>query len=242
MNRIVRLLIVTGVAAASIAATSATVGLREQVRLQEMVLDGYLGDLADQSARMQEAWSRVDRATGDLVRALEQGESLDSLRLRSEDLRQAESDLDMLLLDSQRIRGQILGARMLIAAAEEEIRRLEGEPGEVADPLTGTWRLAVEPGGLEGTAYLQLEGTLVQGTYELAGGWSGSFRGTLVARKVRLERIDSRIGFAAIFYGRLVDTDEGPRLQGTWEATQLARGLPSSGTWISEKVSDAGGE
>jgi len=55
---------------------------------------------------------------------------------------------------------------------------------------------------------------------------------------VRLERIDSQIGFAAIFYGRLVGRGENLRLQGNWEATQLASGLPSRGSWTATRVSD----
>jgi hypothetical protein len=93
----------------------------------------------------------------------------------------------------------------------------------------------VEP-DQEGTAYLQQMGTLVTGTYALSGGFSGSFRGTLVAGKVRLERIDSQIGFAAIFYGRLIGEGPNARLQGNWEATQLASGLPSAGSWTGRRI------
>jgi hypothetical protein len=63
-------------------------------------------------------------------------------------------------------------------------------------------------------------------------------RGTLVAEKVRLERIDSQMGFAAILHGRLQVQGETARLQGSWEATQLATGLPASGTWVAERVSE----
>jgi hypothetical protein len=87
-------------------------------------------------------------------------------------------------------------------------------------------------------AFLQQQGTLVSGTYALSGGFSGSFRGTLVAGKVRLERIDSQIGFAAIFYGRLLGQGRNLRLQGNWEATQLASGLPSNGNWSARKTEE----
>ena len=75
-------------------------------------------------------------------------------------------------------------------------------------------------------------GTLVTGTDSPAGGWNGSFRGTLVAGKVRLERIDSQIGFAAIFYGRLVSAGSSSRLEGTWEgdtARQRSAGVGNLG-------------
>jgi hypothetical protein len=120
------------------------------------------------------------------------------------------------------------------------MERLASAFGEAEAPLTGTWALAVDP-GQEGTMFLQQQGTLVTGTYALSGGFSGSFRGTLVAGKVRLERIDSQIGFAAIFYGRLVGQGRNLRLQGNWEATQLATGLPSTGNWTARRVGEGGG-
>jgi len=93
----------------------------------------------------------------------------------------------------------------------------------------------IEPGGIEGTAELRLDGTVIMGTYELEGGWYGSFKGTLVAGKVRLERIDSQLGFAAVFYGTL-DAGEPPRLSGTWEGTNLAAGQPAGGSWLAERL------
>ena len=44
--------------------------------------------------------------------------------------------------------------------AQAEIARLEQEYGPAPDPLSGTWRIAIEPGGLEGRMVLALEGTL----------------------------------------------------------------------------------
>jgi len=92
--------------------------------------------------------------------------------------------------------------------------------------------------GQEGLVYLQQQGTLVSGTYALSGGFTGSLRGTFVSGRVRLERVDSQIGFAAIFYGRLADRGQNPTLQGNWEATQLASGLPSRGSWTARKVTE----
>jgi hypothetical protein len=123
----------------------------------------------------------------------------------------------------------------MIAAIELEVQRLSAGIGGAEAPLTGAWRLAVEP-GQEGVAYLEQQGTLVAGTYSLSGGFDGSFRGTFVAGKVRLERIDSQYGFAAIFYGRMVGQGRNARLQGNWEATQLASGLPSMGSWTATRL------
>jgi hypothetical protein len=130
----------------------------------------------------------------------------------------------------------LIAGRLRIAELEAEVERLESAVGTSDDPVSGPWRLVVEPGGQEGYMSLVLDGTLVQGTYQLAGGWTGSLRGTLVAGKLRLERIDSQIGFSSVFYARLIGSGEEARLEGTWDATQLATGMPSSGSWVAERV------
>lgn len=212
--------------------------LRQQMRIQQEVLRNDLLDLQDERARMQEAWVRVERGIADMVAAQEQGESLDSLKLRDEDLRIAEAELMMQLFAVQRLRRKVLEGRDLIAVTESEIRRLESEVGPGADPLSGTWQVVMEPGGQEGLMFLQLDGTLVQGTYRLSGDWSGSLRGSLVSGKVRLERVDSQLGFVATLYGNLVGSGDSARLEGSWEATQLAVGMPSGGSWLAERVDE----
>ncbi len=203
------------------------------------MLDDGLSSLDQERAQLQEAWVRMERQSADFLQAKRQGESLESLQLRDQDLRQAESEFMMSLFAMQRLRRSMLTTQATIDVTQQAIRRLEEAVGSAEDPLSGTWRLAVEPGGQEGQMSLQLDGTLVQGTYHLSGNWIGSLRGTFVAGKVRLERIDSQIGFAAIFHGRLQGQGKNATLQGNWEATQLAAGMPSSGTWVAHKVTEA---
>lgn len=210
-------------------------GLREQVRVREGVLADQVTGLSEAREELREVWGRYDLQAQNLLRAQAEGESIDSLLLREDELRQVEAELLSALAKSQQQLRSMLENRRLIAALADEIRRLSAQVGAGEAPLTGTWRLMVEP-DQEGTAYLQQMGTLVTGTYALSGGFSGSFRGTLVAGKVRLERIDSQIGFAAIFYGRLIGEGPNARLQGNWEATQLASGLPSAGSWTGRRI------
>ena len=73
----------------------------------------------------------------------------------------------MYLFSTQRLRREMLASRAMIAATEEEIRRLEAAVGAGDDPLTGTWRVVMEPGGQQGLMFLRLDGTLVQGTYRV---------------------------------------------------------------------------
>jgi len=210
-------------------------GLREQVRVREGLLTDQVTGLSDAREELREVWGRYDLQAQNLLRAQAEGESVDSLLLREDELRQVEAELLAALAKNQQQLRSMLENRRLIAALADEIRRLSAQVGAGEAPLTGTWRLMVEP-DQEGTAYLQQMGTLVTGTYALSGGFSGSFRGTLVAGKVRLERIDSQIGFAAIFYGRLIGEGPNARLQGNWEATQLASGLPSAGSWTGRRI------
>lgn len=211
--------------------------LREQISIRETVLEGQIDDLAEARDQLRELWSQLELQTGNLMRAQREDETVDSLRLRDEDLRRIESEFMALIFKAQQYRRSTIDNRTMLAAMNAEVERLSADVGAGEAPLTGTWRLVVEP-GQDGMAYLQQQGTLVTGTYALSGGFSGSFRGTLVARKVRLERIDSQIGFAAIFYGRLVGQGRNLRLQGNWEATQLASGLASAGNWTGTKVEE----
>jgi hypothetical protein len=211
--------------------------LREQIRVREAILEGQLEDINQARQQLRELWTQLEQQTGNLMRAQREGETVDSLRLRDDDLRRTESDLLATLFKAQQARRSMFDNRTMLAALATEVERLSADVGAADAPLTGTWELVVEP-GQNGLAYLQQQGTLVTGTYSLSGGFSGSFRGTLVARKLRLERIDSQIGFAAIFYGRLVGRGRNLRLEGNWEATQLASGLASAGNWTGTKVNE----
>lgn len=238
MRRTLLVLVAVALALPVVADPNVARGLREQLKIQESLLAADLDLYQQERQRLEAAYLRMQQQVQGLLQAQQQDEALDSLRARDEDLRQSEAELLTRIFTAQRLRQSILASRTLMAATEAEINRLEGQYGPTTDPLTGTWRVVIEPGGLQGRMLLELDGTLVQGTYSLDGDWTGSLRGTYVSRKVRLERIDSQIGFAAIYYGRLVRGGRDGRIEGTWEATQLARGLPSSGTWIAERVDE----
>lgn len=235
MRRVVLVLLAIALMQPALAIGQVAESLREQARVRESLLAKQLQDLGDMRQELREIWARLEQQTGGMLRAQQDGESVESLRLRDTDLRKAETELLAVLLETQQKRSSMLENRTMIASIELEVQRLGAEMGGPDAPLSGAWQFAVEP-DQEGVAYLQQQGTLVTGTYSLSGGFSGSFRGTFVAGKVRLERIDSQFGFAAIYYGRLVGRGRNARLQGNWEATQLASGLPSRGTWTARRV------
>jgi hypothetical protein len=235
MRRVVLISLAIALIQPALAVGQVADSLREQARVREGLLAKQLQDLGDLREELREIWTRLEQQTGGMLRAQQEGESVESLLLRDTDLRKAETELLAVLLETQQKRSSMLENRTMIASIELEVQRLGAEIGGPDAPLAGVWQIVVEP-DQEGVAYLQQQGTLVTGTYSLSGGFSGSFRGTFVAGKVRLERIDSQFGFAAIYYGRLVGRGRDARLQGNWEATQLASGLPSRGTWTARRM------
>lgn len=237
MCRVVLVLLAFALMQPTLAVGQVAESLREQAKVRESLLAKQLQDLGDMREELREIWTRLEQLTGGMLRAQQEGESVESLSLRDSDLRKAETELLAALFEAQQKRSSMIENRTMIASIELEVQRLAAEIGGPDAPLTGTWRFAVEP-GQEGVGYIQQQGTLVTGTYSLSGGFSGSFRGTFVAGKVRLERIDSQYGFAAIFYGRLVGRGKNARLQGNWEATQLSSGLPSMGSWTATRIVD----
>jgi hypothetical protein len=138
-------------------------------------------------------------------------------------------------LDAARATERITGERLAgqIERIQERLRRiglLEGETGTpplVADPVTGRWRVTVLPQDLEATFDLRLNGTVVSGSYQLAGGSAGSFRGTYTNGNLRLERIDAHGGFDSVWEG----TAAGGRMAGTWMSNELVTGQPNRGSW-----------
>ncbi len=185
-----------------------------------------IAELERQNGLMHDAWAQVEAVSSAMIDAQRQGADLDALRSREEQLQELESRLLMRLFEAQRVRRDVFAHLAVIDAAEA----LGAQSSDELEVLDGPWDVTVQP-GLTGTIFLVQQGTLVSGTYELSGGWTGSLRGTLVANKVRLERIDSQLGFAAIFYGELDMASEPNVIQGRWEATQLATGMPSAGGW-----------
>jgi hypothetical protein len=237
MRRVLTL-VVLALCLSSVARAQVVESLREQIKVREALLQGQLDDVQQARQQLQELWTRLDQQLAAMLRAQREGETVDSLRLRDQELRQIETEIAAALGTAQAARRSMLENRTMLAAYSTEVERLAAAVGAGEELLTGTWQLIVEP-GQEGMAVLQQQGTLVTGTYALSGGFSGSFRGTLVAGKVRLERIDSQIGFAAIFYGRVIGQGRNLRMQGNWEATQLASGLPSTGDWTARKLEEA---
>jgi len=226
VKRLPVVILVVAVIVSVLAPPIAAQDLRSIAAIHARLMADGIKELERQNGMMREAWVLVESGTGAMVEAQRQGADLEALRVRDEQLQQLESQLTMRLTEVQRVRREVLANLAVIEAVGGISSSQAGQPGV----LDGTWKLNVQP-GLTGTLFLVQQGTLVSGTYELSGGWAGSVRGTLVANKIRLERIDSQLGFAAIFYGELDLSADPAVIQGRWEATQLAAGMPSAGGW-----------
>ena len=114
--------------------------------------------------------------------------------------------------------------RVLIESIVKSARRVDllrnNWPGWRAERTTTkgslpeTWEVVFMPLQHRGTFSLRQSGTIISGTYQLDGGWTGSLQGTLVNRKVYLVRIDSKLGKSMELEGVL----SGRRRDDPWDA------------------------
>jgi hypothetical protein len=184
------------------------------------------------SRRLEGALSSLSEAARGASDAAANGESAEEVARREEAVAEAEQEVRGLLDRRRLLAERIADRRRGVATLEAE---LAGKPGR-RDALSGRWAVIVDPGEQRGSFRLNLDGTIVSGDYQLDGGWSGSLRGTLVEDRLRLERVDSRLGFNAIFYGRIAR--DGRTIAGTWEATTFGTGDPGAGQWRAGKQAE----
>jgi hypothetical protein len=180
-------------------------------------LEVALSDLQSSSRAVSDAASRTDAGSDELVR-------------REEAVAAAEQQVRALLERRRLLADRVAERRRTVAILESEARA-KTKPSDV---LSGRWSVVVEPGEQRGTFRMSLDGALVSGDYSLEGGDTGSLRGTLTEDRVRLERVDSRHGFVAVFHGRLAR--DGSSIVGTWEATTFGSGGVGSGRWRAQPI------
>jgi hypothetical protein len=174
--------------------------------------------------RMSDVLTRLDQALASDAVSLGTLESLqDEMAVSREAARTAED----------RLNGQL-------EKIQERMRRialLDGGTGAPAitraDALTGRWRVTIQPQGFTAVYDLRLNGAVASGSYQVTGGTSGSFRGSLVNGVLRLERIDSQAGFDSVWEG----TVGNGRIDGTWTTNELVTGQPTRGNWTAVRES-----
>jgi hypothetical protein len=207
----------------TLAEGSTQTALQTELRLEQRLLALDLVSYREARERDQRARQAVDEVLARVDKAL----AGDAVTLGAlEDLR---NDLDAARAVA-RITEQRLGD--VLEKIQERLRRiglLEGETGASTrtDAISGRWRVTVLPQNATATFDLRLNGTVVTGSYQVAGGSPGSFRGTYTNGRLRLERIDERGGFDSVWEG----TAAGGRIAGTWMSNELVTGQPTRGEW-----------
>jgi hypothetical protein len=201
-----------------------------QLQLERRLLALDLAAYREARDRERGALARVAEVSGRLDQALI-GESmaLGNLEALHDELSAAREATNTA---AERVEAQLL-------RLQDRLRRigfLQGELGPRAtrapDPVTGRWQVQILPQNVTATFDLRLEGTVVSGTYSIAGGASsGSFRGTFVNNSLRLERIDSKRGFDSVFAGNV----GGGRITGIWLLNEMATGSPARGDWTATR-------
>ncbi len=127
----------------------------------------------------------------------------------------------------------LFNRRRRIDALERQIRTILGG-GNPDDPITGRWRVRLGSPVVEARFELQLNGTLVAGTFTIPDGPSGSLRGTYADGQLNLERVDEQGGIAGTYLGT-VDPRSG-RASGLWTPNDLSAGGPGMTGWSAERI------
>ncbi len=146
----------------------------------------------------------------------------------------AEASRRLIFAAQQALVGRVIDRKRKLDLMDEQLGGAGPSEEIESGPLSGTWRVVLMPREQNGAFNLVQTGTLISGTYTLAGGWSGSLQGTMVNRKVYLVRIDSKLGRSMEFEG--VISGDGGTISGTWLNYDLGGEGGAQGQWNGTRV------
>ena len=155
--------------------------------------------------------------------------TLTSIELKEAEINDVEKQRLANMEDSNNCIEKIKERLIKLSMIEQKIADLKGTLPRDEDTVTGRWDVTLLPGGDKGIFMLKQSGTIITGQYQLEGGWKGSIQGTLVDRKVFLQKIDSKLGRSGEFEGFL--SHDGRTIRGTWMDYELSGGKSPSGSW-----------
>lgn len=205
---------------------------RAELARERRRLAADVGRLADVSKRLDASLSQLENANRAVADGVSRGDvGTDELARREEAVSDAAEDVRSLLEKRRLIADRVLDRKRSIALLEADL-----STRRPADALTGRWTVSIDPGDQRGVFRMSLDGAIVSGDYSLEGGYSGSLKGTLVNDKLRLERVDSKLGFSAVYIGRLAR--DGGSIAGTWESISFGDGGPGQGRWAAVREED----
>lgn len=222
--------------------------LADDLRLYSQARQRQIGE----RERVEELLVEVDQQieTGTVI--------LGDLENRERQIVTAEETLAATSREAERLRLRIYDRLRRTGLLEEALDTQTG-PDLRLDPLTGRWRVEIDPGNVEGVFTLRLDGTVVRGSYSIEDGGAGgsllpgtlpptsgafvvpatstsrgSLRGTYAGGVLRLERVDTLRGLHSTFEGVLDPVRR--QLRGSWTAVELSAGGPGGGDWTAEKI------
>ena len=217
---------------AALGADAASDAARAELSRERRLLASDVSRLSDVSRRLDTALSDLAAANRAAADAAARGDAPEDISRREDAVSAAEQEVRSFLDRRRPLADRIADRRRRIAMLEAESQSTKPE-----GVLTGRWAVLVQPGDQRGLFRLNLQGTIVSGEYRLEGGYDGSVRGTLINDRLKLERVDSKNGFDAIFYGRL--SPDAQQIVGTWEATTFGTGQTGSGSWTASRLEDS---
>jgi hypothetical protein len=214
--------------------------LRSDLARERRRLAADVTSLADVTRRLEAAVNDLAAAARSVADNVGKSDaSPEDIQRREDAVSAAEGDVRTLLDRRRLVAERIVERRRNVVLLAEELRS-KVRPAATADVLSGKWNVTMDPGEQRGVFHLSLDNTIVSGDYTLEGGYSGSLRGTLVGDRLRMERVDSQLGFIGIFYGRLAR--DGSSVAGTWESTTFGVGAAGQGKWRAVPIREEGEE
>ncbi len=223
MRRVAANLLVAVLASAFLPA-DATDAVKSELARERKRLVSDTRSLAEVSRRLETALNQLASASRAVAEAAAKSDiGPDEIARREDAVSDSEQEVRALLEKRRLMADRVVERRRSIIALEAD---LTGK--KPPDAVSGRWAVTLDPGSQRGVFRMSLAGAIVSGDYTLDGGYSGSLRGTLVNDNLRLERVDSRLGFSTIYYGRIAR--DGASITGTWDSTELSSGA-SAGVW-----------
>ncbi len=157
-----------------------------------------------------------------------------------QELMGAERTLTAVQDEGRRLRAEIRDRRERMAILAEHIEALRASLPTQRESVTGIWDVTLMPSGDRGVFALFQSGTIVSGQYVIDGPFRGSFDGTLIDRRLMLQRIDERLGRSMDLSAYL--SPDGQSLRGTWENYDLANGQARTGSWAARRRQPRGAD
>ena len=227
-------IVVTAALASTALADTVSEVLKADLARERRRVSADVSQLSDVGRRLEAVSAELTAATRAVAELAARADAPPEEISRREDaVASAEQEVRTLLDRRRLLVERLIERRRNIALLDAELRG-KRPTAATTDLLSGRWNVSIEPGEQRGEFRVTLEGTIVSGEYTLEGGYSGSLRGTLIGDRLRLERVDSQLGFTAIYFGRLAR--DGSQISGTWEATTFGVGAAGAGRWLAQPI------